>query len=600
MRRITLYLIAVVFTLALAMPFLSIPVASESNIISVSNKPQYPISGESITVYLEVNDTSNITGVRLLYCEIEPNYLCYTPALNMTLGVNNTYRTIITEHLEDIERLGYNITVTYTDGSKEYSPSTGSYNYVNITSDGTTTTPPCPTASTIAIQVLMVTIAVVIIYLIIRNLKMQPDKKEAGKKLTSILVVVVIILAVIALAIFMWDQFTAEVEEAPEFTVTDIDGNVLNLSDYRGQVVLLDMMSIPCESCKIVEKDLMDIYPDYEDDVVFISIDILVDDTDVELRKYREDHDIGWTIARDTDEVMQKYSAHAIPRVVIIDKEGFATYENSGLTDESELRDQLDQAISGEAQAISITEVSLFSLAIFAGVASFFSPCAFPMLPGYIAYYLKKDAEAGGEIPMRKAAISGSVSAAGIIIVYLIIGVLMVYAGTTVEKYTSLFTLIIGIILVGLGVLMFTPLQYWKIVRPFQILWARLKRLGREKGEGASQTQSGTTGEPGFYSGLFIYGLGYGAAAAGCTAPVFIAVVLAAMAAGSLPLGILIVILYTVTAALLMLGVTVAIAYFGAGSAQKLSKYTEKIKKISGVVLVAAGIYLIWFFYSAA
>ena len=69
---------------------------------------------------------------------------------------------------------------------------------------------------------------------------------------------------------------------------------------------------------------------------------------------------------------------------------------------------------------------------------------------------------------------------------------------------------------------------------------------------------------------------------------------------GSLLMGIVILVLYTASAALLMLGVTIAIAYFGAGSAQKLSKHTETIKKISGFVLIAAGVYLIWFYFAAA
>jgi cytochrome c biogenesis protein CcdA len=49
-----------------------------------------------------------------------------------------------------------------------------------------------------------------------------------------------------------------------------------------------------------------------------------------------------------------------------------------------------------------------------------------------------------------------------------------------------------------------------------------------------------------------------------------------------------------------MIIITIAIAYFGAGAAQKLSKHTEKIKKISGAVLVVVGIYLIWFYLAAA
>jgi len=598
LKRISTTLTSIFSILALALVVFSPVTAAQSNIVSTTHSPEYPFSGEPIAVSLVVNDTSNITSVRLLYCQIEPDYLCYTPSLNMTYIGANTYTVSITEHLEYIDLLGYNITVTYGDGSKEYSPSTGKYNYVNITGEGTTT-PPCPTEATLALQVLFVVIVIIILFTIFKQLSAHRKKEPLNKGLMTILVATIIILSIVAVGLFVWSQGTSEVEEAPNFTLTDIDGNTFSLDDYRGQVVLLDMMSIPCESCKIVEKDLKDIYPEYEDDVVFISIDILADDTDEDLREYRDSHEIDWIIARDTDEVILKYNSQAIPKVVIINKEGFATYENNGLTDKGVLRRELDQAISGEAEAISITQASLFSLAIFAGIASFFSPCAFPMLPAYIAYYLKKDVEAGGKIPMRRAALSGTFSATGIIIVYLIMGVLMVFAGSSIAQYTALFTLIIGIIIIVLGILMFTPLQYWKIVRPFQNMWAGLKGLRRKKGAETETSMPGTT-ESGFYSDLFIYGLGYGAAAAGCTAPLFIAVVLAALAMGSILMGIVILVLYTASAALLMLGVTIAIAKLGASSAQKLSKHTETIKKISGFVLIAAGVYLILFYLAAA
>jgi cytochrome c-type biogenesis protein len=577
-------------------------VFAETNVLSVSHTPQNPEVGQIIDVSLVVNDTSNIANVSLLYCQIEPNYLCYTPSIEMNLIENDTYFGSIIHDFSGITRIGYNITITYDDDSIEYSPVGVTYHYVNIT--GSETVPPCPTQNLLGVQILLVILIVIIIYMVVKSRNDKKKQKPQDKKLISILLVAIIILAVAAGVLFFLGQDSGKVEKATNFTLTDIEGNTFNLTDFKGQVVLLDMMSIPCESCKIVEKDLKDIYPEYKDDVVFISIDILSDDSDEELQAYKQSHEIDWTIARDTDEVILKYNSQAIPKLVIIDKDGYATYENQGLIDKNSIRSELDSAISGEASAISITEASIFGLAIFAGIASFFSPCAFPMLPGYIAYYLKKDVEAGGQIPMKKAAISGTISAAGIIIVYLIIGVLMVVAGSSIAEYTAIFTLVVGIILIALGILMFTPLQYWKIVRPFQNIFTGLKGIGKKKSvgseDGVASVQAPTEAQPGFYSGLFLYGLGYGAAAAGCTAPLFIAVVLAAMAIGSLLLGIFILILYTVTAALLMLAVTMAIAYFGAGAAQKLSKHTETIKRISGVVLVLGGIYLIWFFYSAA
>ena len=82
---------------------------------------------------------------------------------------------------------------------------------------------------------------------------------------------------------------------------------------------------------------------------------------------------------------------------------------------------------------------------------------------------------------MRKAAISGTVSAAGIIIVYVTVGIVVIFAGASVIQNIGYFMIVVGVLLIVLGALMFTPLQYWKIVRPFQSLWGKIRGLGDKK-----------------------------------------------------------------------------------------------------------------------
>ncbi len=587
MSKFRPWLFAMIMLLLISIP----TVNAEGNIKSVMHSPQEPSAGQDITVFVEVNSTSNITGVKLEYCTVEPAQ-CYVP-LTMTLGEDNTYSAQITRDFEGGTIIEYNITITYDNGSEEYSPVGSQYHYINLTGE--------PSQRENNLLIALIVIIVIIIVLIVVYYIIKRKSQKVNKKVIAAGVITVLILSVLTAALFVIGQ--GPIEKFPDFTLTDIDGNTFNLSDYRGQVVLLDMMSIECKNCKIVEKDLKEVYPEYRDEVVFITIDILAGDTDEMLRDYRETHDIEWTISRDTrDGMFLKYTGGGIPKILIIDAEGYVTFEHSDLVSSETLERELDLTISGQAQAITIQQASFFSLAIIAGIVSFFSPCAFPMLPGYMAYYLKKYSEEGGEIPLRRSAIAGTVSATGIIVVYLAIGIVVVFAGTSVMQYVSIFGLIVGIILIVLGILLFTPLQYWKIVRPFQNLWTRIRSSRRKKtgeSEGGEVEGPSDSSGSGFYGGMFLYGLGYGAAAAGCTAPIFIAVILTALVSGSLLLGIILLILYTITAALLMLGVTIAIAYFGADAAQKLSKYTEVIKKVSGAVLVVVGVYLIWINFAA-
>ena len=43
---------------------------------------------------------------------------------------------------------------------------------------------------------------------------------------------------------------------------------------------------------------------------------------------------------------------------------------------------------------------ALFGLAFSAGAATFFAPCAFPLLPGYVGYYLGKTGDGTPDGPL--------------------------------------------------------------------------------------------------------------------------------------------------------------------------------------------------------
>jgi cytochrome c-type biogenesis protein len=228
------------------------------------------------------------------------------------------------------------------------------------------------------------------------------------------------------------------------------------------------------------------------------------------------------------------------------------------------------------------------------------------MLPGYMTYYLQKRVESqkkgkgkgkdgkdkdeaepeSDKATVMKAAKSGSVTALGLLGVYFVTGALVVFLGSSVSNKIGYMQLVVGIILIVLGGLMFSNLQYYRLVIPIQNAFAKLR-----KGGGA-----GTGEESGYYGGLFAYGAGYGAAAAGCTLPAFVAVIFGAMVSGSIWMGLIVVFLYSIVAALLMIGVTVGIAYFGQRAVQKLAAHTETIKKVSAAVLILVGVYLILFF----
>ncbi|MCK5548713.1 MAG: hypothetical protein KAI64_06835, partial [Thermoplasmata archaeon] len=340
-------------------------------------------------------------------------------------------------------------------------------------------------------------------------------------------------------------------------------------------------------------------------------------DTDEALREHRNESGINfenWTIARDAVQangayVKQMYNVYELVTIYIIDRDGWATYNKVGGISTEEFQKEIEKAMLG-APAIAVQQLSMVVLAVLAGIASFFSPCAFPMLPGYMAYFLglqTSHKEKSTKKVYRRAVLGGIAGGIGIISVYMIIGVIIISFGTAVSGYIPLMGPIVGIILILLGLLMLTNLEYSKIVKPFQVLYAKLFRRKKDKGETAKKEGEEKGDEEkdeskGFYSKLFRYGVGYGAAASACVAPLFIVLVMSASTAsmtGTFLDGLIVLLLYAFVVIGLMVAITIALTVFGQKATQKMSKYTELIKKVSAVVLIIVGVYLVYYYYTA-
>lgn len=430
--------------------------------------------------------------------------------------------------------------------------------------------------------------------------------------------ILAVLVVVIVVAVYLTTVLTAPKASggnqplAADFTLPDIYGNNFTLSHYRGtDAVVLEFTALSCSECQIVEKSLASMYSSYNQtgttQVHFISVFIepSFGDTIPALKSYHTKNNITWTMAQDTPslKVSSSYAISDIPVVVVIDKPGHVVYDQSGAQDQAHVQSIISSALAGTAAPISIVTVSVFSLAAIAGITTFFSPCAFPMFPGYMSLFLGLNASRSeSHSPtgktykgaVRRALSAGSISALGMMVVFLIIGVALILAASVVGKYVPYFLVVVGVILVGLGLLLLTNLQYWRIVTPLQSFWRRVR--GRDASETAA-VSTASSGK-GFHVKLLSYGMGYAAAAAGCVAPVILAAVVAGMALGLLA-GIATILIYSLTAALLMVAVTVMLAVAGERYVNQLKAYTPVIKKVSAGALVIVGVYLIYFFYTA-
>jgi peroxiredoxin len=115
---------------------------------------------------------------------------------------------------------------------------------------------------------------------------------------------------------------------APDFTVKDLDGNVHDLSKYRGKTVVLNFWYIGCAPCRKEIPDLNNLIDEYKDkDVVFIA---LATDSKKKLKSFLKRKPFNYNIVASARDVASDYSVLGYPTNIVIDKNGRIAFSKMG------------------------------------------------------------------------------------------------------------------------------------------------------------------------------------------------------------------------------------------------------------------------------
>ena len=132
---------------------------------------------------------------------------------------------------------------------------------------------------------------------------------------------------------------------APDFTLTDLEGNSVTLSDFRGKVVFINFWATWCPPCRAEMPDMEAIYQEYKSkDVVVIGVDLLEDENEV--RQYVQQGGFSWTFVIDTTgAVATNYGITAIPTSLFLDKEGVIRAVSIGAMTKRAMESKLAEAM---------------------------------------------------------------------------------------------------------------------------------------------------------------------------------------------------------------------------------------------------------------
>jgi thiol-disulfide isomerase/thioredoxin len=132
--------------------------------------------------------------------------------------------------------------------------------------------------------------------------------------------------------------------KAPGFEVVDITGQPFALSAHLGKIVVIDFFWTTCPPCISEIQHLKTLYDRYPpDQVVIVSIDVApVEPTDDYLRDFAQQYGMQWIVARDTDQVGDRYAVSAGPTLFVVGPEGYYSTAHVGLTPAAELISEID------------------------------------------------------------------------------------------------------------------------------------------------------------------------------------------------------------------------------------------------------------------
>lgn len=120
---------------------------------------------------------------------------------------------------------------------------------------------------------------------------------------------------------------------APDFTLKSISGENKRLSDYRGNIVLLNFWASWCVPCRAEMPVLDSIHKKYEP-LGFVVLGVNVDQKSEKAIKYLKDTPVNFPVLYDpTGKVSKLYNVSAMPSTAIIDRDGNVRYIHPGYKD---------------------------------------------------------------------------------------------------------------------------------------------------------------------------------------------------------------------------------------------------------------------------
>lgn len=147
-----------------------------------------------------------------------------------------------------------------------------------------------------------------------------------------------------------------EIVPAPDFTLTDLDGNIHTLSEYKGKTIFINFWATWCSPCKQELPHIQTIYEEYEKEgenglivLTIVAPEYGREGTTEEIKTYVEQEGYKFPVLLDTTaQVFNTYGITAFPTTFMIDREGKVYGYVTGMLTEDIMHSIIEQTMHGK------------------------------------------------------------------------------------------------------------------------------------------------------------------------------------------------------------------------------------------------------------
>jgi peroxiredoxin len=151
-----------------------------------------------------------------------------------------------------------------------------------------------------------------------------------------------LVLGLVALALAACGAGSTPVEgnQAPDFTLKAVYGDIVKLSDFQGHPVLINFWATWCPPCMLEMPLIQDRYEKYAPDLVVLAVNY--DETESLVKAFVLDKQITFNVLLDPGGIVQNlYMVRGYPTSVFVDAEGVIQKIHIGILTEAQLDENL-------------------------------------------------------------------------------------------------------------------------------------------------------------------------------------------------------------------------------------------------------------------